>query len=60
MKDGLLCLWAEVDTEAETEDVELLVRGTGHPVPDDAEFLGTAMDSPFVWHLFSERRGGKT
>lgn len=28
--------------------------GTGHEVPEDAVYLGTAVADPFVWHLFRE------
>ena len=28
------------------------VFGTGHDMPDEAEFLATVQDDPFVWHLY--------
>jgi hypothetical protein len=30
----------------------LRVFGTGHPVPDEAVYRGTAICEPLVWHLF--------
>ena len=35
--------------------VELRTFGTGHDIPDDAAYLGTVVDEPFVWHVFSRR-----
>jgi hypothetical protein len=55
------CVWAKVDTEAETEKRNFEVFGTGHEIPRnmgiDYEFVGTAhMDNGLVFHAF-ERLG---
>lgn len=44
-------MWCE--DEGRPRDVALTVAGTGHPWPDKALHLGTALvrDSPLVWHL---------
>lgn len=31
------------------------VFGTGHPIPADAAYVGTAPAGPFVWHLMEAR-----
>ena len=48
-------VWAEVDTEAETELVGFEVFGTGHEMTDaDKEFIGTAFinGGEFVFHVY--------
>jgi hypothetical protein len=53
-----LFLWALVDTEAELEDREFVIVGTGHELPDHAgEFLGTALlaDGRLVLHVFEAK-----
>lgn len=54
MQDGKPTLWALVDDTYTTETRRFLLRGTGHPVPDDVMHRGTFFDGPFVWHLFEE------
>jgi hypothetical protein len=57
---GVLCLWAEVDTEQPTEKRVFEIYGTGHEIPVDPIstserriWLGTTLDQDgFVWHLF--------
>lgn len=44
--------WALVDVD-EPRVRTFQVFGTGHPIPDEAAYLGTAVASiHFVWHLF--------
>jgi hypothetical protein len=33
---------------------QLRVFGTGHEVPDEVTYRGTAIAEPFVWHLFEQ------
>lgn len=50
-----LCLWALVDTEAELENREFVIVGTGHEVHDHAgEFIGSALlaGGTLVLHVF--------
>lgn len=49
---GRLCLWAVVDPEAAREDRKVHVIGTGQPVPEDVQYVGTVQEGPFVWHVF--------
>lgn len=50
---GQPCLWAKVNNRVRTEPRRIQVRGTGHPLPDDAEWVGTFTQGPFVWHVFT-------
>ena len=53
MQNENLCLWAEVDTEAPQEEETFYVRGTGQPIPDDdAYYVGSAVGSVLVWHVY--------
>ena len=52
MQQDDLCFWAEVDRNEKTESVEFRVVGTGHQIPDGAQYVGTAQSPPFVWHLY--------
>ena len=52
-----LAMWAVVDPDQPTETRVFHVVGTGHPMPDTPlNYIGTATERGFVWHLF-ERRG---
>lgn len=52
MQNGQLCLWGEVMPETNMCAIEVFVRGTGHPIPKGAQYIGSAFDGPFVWHVF--------
>jgi hypothetical protein len=46
-------LWALVDTDEYLQETRLIViRGTGHDIEDNAKYITTYMDGPFVWHAF--------
>ena len=47
-----LCLWAEVDTDLPKQRRSFVIVGTGHEIPPDAQYVGTAQVDPFVWHVF--------
>jgi hypothetical protein len=58
-KDGKLCVWAIVNPERGVcHDVEVLIIGTGNPMPDifGFRFLGTCVmrgvQEGLVWHVF--------
>ena len=49
------CLWAEVkdDTpESEMEVLEIARVGTGWPLDNYGEHLGSLVNEPFVWHYY--------
>jgi hypothetical protein len=54
VQNDKLCIWAEVDTESEPTEYVFHVRGTGHPAPEDADYLGSTLhqEGRYVWHLF--------
>ena len=52
MQDGKPTVWAEVRTDGDVLQRRLLVVGTGYPVPDGCEHVGSAMDGQFVWHVY--------
>ena len=51
-----LCLWAEVDPDAEQEERRFVVEGTGHPIDHDGVHVGTALQwvngVSLVWHVY--------
>lgn len=50
-QNGVLCLWAEVETLAPLEAVEFAVYGTGLPC-DGGQYIGTAQVRGLVWHVY--------
>lgn len=51
---GEFAIWALVDPEMPPYRRRLIMRGTGHPMPDEPVIhLATILDGQFVWHLFS-------
>jgi hypothetical protein len=52
---GELCIWAIVDPAAEMEDRQIHIIGTGKPIPDGVEYVGTVQDNSgyYVWHVFA-------
>lgn len=60
-QNGSLCLWAMVDPDPYKEKRHRYIEiiGTGNPilvdVAIDRKFIGTAVVSPFVWHVFERK-----
>ena len=56
ISSGRLAIWALVDTEAKRAIVNLRVIGTGHRIHglDMLDYIDTAFDRPFVWHVFRD------
>ena len=53
LQSSALCLWAIVDPQMDLEKVEILVVGTGRPLPDgQLDYLATVQHGMFVWHIF--------
>lgn len=58
MQGSKPCLWAVVDSEAETETRRFFIRGTGHPMPESFErYIGTVQmaDGALIFHVFEDR-----
>lgn len=56
---GRIVVWFEADYDlmdrADGDNIEqrrLSIRGTGHPIPEDASYVGTVQIGAFVWHIF--------
>lgn len=49
---GVPTIWALVDDQAALEDRPFQTFGTGHPVTDGAQYVGSYEQGPFVWHVF--------
>lgn len=50
-----IMLWAEHDAiDENTEHVtrRFDVFGTGHSIPSAAEYVGTLLSGPYVWHIY--------
>ncbi|MCL2119892.1 MAG: hypothetical protein FWH27_15855 [Planctomycetaceae bacterium] len=52
MQDGIPCLWATVDPNAERETREFSILGTGCIIPNRWKYIGTMFDRQHVWHVF--------
>lgn len=53
----MLTVWGEVDAESTVGvEMEYWVVGTGHPIPEDAVYVTTVMDGPYVWHVYESER----
>lgn len=55
--DHVVAVWADVTIPQAgqpgfTEERDLLVTGTGHPVPEHATYLGLALEPGFAWHVW--------
>lgn len=52
IQEGVITMWARVDTNAMQRDTPFMIVGTGHAVPPGAIHRGTVFDEGFVWHIF--------
>lgn len=53
---GMVEFWAESDPDDEPRDYRFIVVGTGHLIPEGAEYVGTAVaEYGLVWHLYRKR-----
>lgn len=51
-RSGQVEVWVEVDSDQPPEPIAFQCYGTGHPIPADADYIGTSIDGPFVWHVY--------
>lgn len=53
MQNGKLCYWEEHSGNGLAMVLmQYRVVGTGHAIPLTADYIGTAFDGGFVWHLY--------
>ncbi len=52
IQESEITLWAAVDPKAAIVLRNFAIVGTGHAIPDGAEYRATVFDGPFVWHIF--------
>ena len=50
--ESQLAIWFVVDPDHKTMDRKFFVRGTGHPIPDAAIYMGSVHSGMFIWHIF--------
>ncbi len=60
MQDNTPCIWALVDDTEDRVVRNFRVFGTGHPVEGVhlRDYIGTAKEGCFVWHLFERKMRG--
>lgn len=61
-QNGFLCAWVMFfpnDRDLNpTEEVKIMVYGTGHEIPSKAKYINTYFEGPFVWHVHELERTG--
>ncbi len=51
---GSVCVWVQhADPDGRKIDRDLFIVGTGHEVPQPANHLGSFVQGPYVWHVYS-------
>lgn len=50
-----ICIWAEVDPDAELVSRAVSIVGTGGNVPASQEHVGSFLYAPYVWHVYAEK-----
>jgi len=50
--NGALCVWCEVEPMHTTKNFGFVVVGTGHDIPAGFQYVGSAVNLPFVWHCY--------
>ena len=55
-QNGKVAMWVDVDTKRPVDERTYQIFGTGHTVPEDAIYMGSADMKPFVWHVFEAAR----
>lgn len=56
---GVYTMWALVTPGPLVAPRQFMIFGTGHDIPEHAEYIATAQQPPFVWHLFELRNVGE-
>lgn len=48
-----MCIWAAVDPDTPKISLEIVLVGTGHPLPHVGSYIGSIVRRSFVWHFFT-------
>jgi hypothetical protein len=51
-QDNIPTLWCAVDPNLPMQPRYFLLIGTGHTIPENAQYLGTCVGTDFVWHVY--------
>jgi hypothetical protein len=51
-QSGYPCMWVQMDGSQPQIERKFVFIGTGWPLEETAEYLGTAHCNGFVWHVF--------
>ncbi len=55
LQNGFVMVWFEIDPDKPLGRLRLYSVGTGFGrVPDNARFIGTIIDGPYIWHIYGE------
>lgn len=54
VQNGTPALWFERDDGHVGRNVTFRVLATGEPIPDGWEHYGSAIDGPYVWHIYGK------
>lgn len=49
---GYPAIWIMHDPNKEQQQLKFQLIGTGTPIPDGLEHVGSVIISPYVWHVF--------
>jgi hypothetical protein len=52
---GAPCLWYEVNTDQPQIDMEYETVGTGQPIPDKMQWIGSCVQGDYIWHIYGRR-----
>lgn len=55
VQDGTICFWAEVDSDIDSVNIEVIIVGTGQPMSEmvNYKYLDTVQLNGFVWHIYT-------
>lgn len=54
--EGIPSMWIELNSAAPVCTRRFVIRGTGHTIQADLEYVGSWIAPPFVWHLYEVLR----
>ena len=54
-QDDKLMLWFECETDLADKVYLIGIHGTGHPIDQYEEYIGSVQMGQFVWHVYEEK-----